>query len=164
MWRLATVIDDSTHIWRDDPPTETYCGVTNPPRRAKGRTDCPGCIRVFGAEAEEAYPEYPWLTAPGANTRHAFEPGLLQSAGTDHVRPVCSMYNFAVFRLQANPHLMRCPSCVKHFELRENASEDAATCRLVASTPRPLARRVGPRVTSAGVCFPPVSLTIRRAV
>jgi hypothetical protein len=119
MWHLASVIDDSTHLWiATSPPTRTYCGVTA--RAAMGRRGsrpCLGCVRVFGADIAAQFPGIAWRRSTHGRLRHAFDPATSFTDRGD-LWPVCHHYSFRPERLVADDLTMRCPGCVRWLQLR----------------------------------------------
>ena len=118
MWRLASAIDDSTHLWIGGPPVRTYCGVTA--RAAMGRPGtlpCLGCVRIFGADAAARFPHLSWRRSSCGRVRHAFDPAA-RPTGRGSLWPVCRHYSFPPNRLCGDERAMRCPGCVHKLRLR----------------------------------------------
>lgn len=108
MWRRPATGGDIIHIWRDDPPTITYCGYVGEARAGRGPWACLVCVRAYGQDLDDAFPHVEWLHRDAGATKHAFEP----DANLGWIRPVCDIRPYRVWDLAPNELVQRCPHCV----------------------------------------------------
>lgn len=118
MYRRPTPSDPYTaHLWLDNPPTTTACGIVGKSLDAYGRVICGGCATAFGAETAEQFPGLRWLRPFSSDCRHAFEPDPpVDDQG--HAFAICQVRAYAQRELIDFPDAYRCPHCVGLLEVR----------------------------------------------
>jgi hypothetical protein len=127
MWRLPIADTDNEliHLWRNDPPTVTECGITAEARPGSGLFVCVECVKAYGAELAEEFHSLEWLRSVLGMTRHAFEPEALKPDAFDRhgrVRPVCDMRSYLPGDLTPDSFVQRCPGCISHLEVRRTTT------------------------------------------
>lgn len=121
MWRrpIADSDDGLVHLWRNDPPTVTECGIEAEARPGSGPWVCLACLSAYGAELAEEFAGLQWLRSTLGMTRHAFEPDAFNSLDRHgRVRPVCDMRPYRPMDLTPDSCIQRCPGCVAYLEAR----------------------------------------------
>lgn len=118
MYRRPTPSDPyTTHLWLDNPPTTTACGITGKSLDARGRVMCGACATAFGAEVAGIFTDLTWLRPFSADTQHAFaaEPPVDEEG---RIFAVCQVRAYQRAELLTFPDAVRCPHCVGLLEGR----------------------------------------------